>query len=447
MENPMRYRMMILLSAAIFAWVCLVALNAGLTVEKPVQKGLEIHEWGVFRVNDDREVANADMRAEWAALPKFVFGQTVGRSPPISRPPVARDDGNEIGPSAIGAVYPVEKPVVFVHSTKPLALEVRVDFPGGAPAVWWPRTVYPAKELDGSKGDGKRKEAFRYLEWHVPIKEPPKGQESHPQPFAVSKGHWIESLRAVKADDVFFTKPYDGESDRFVRDTKYERERFIYYDGLVPIGKRVAVKVDKDNVSVTSFVKHPVFDVTVIDRRTPDHTRVARLAKLEAGTKPTELDFAEVSSKEWPEAGLALLTKQLTDAGLFQDEAKSLADVWKKDFFQADGLTLFFRLPQEEYEKLLPMKLKPRPEKLVRVGLVLHPHCEPDLADRVAALARDLDDDDFDTRERAQKRLEDMGRAAFAHLRKLRAQAKSPEMQRRLDDLLDRYDAAGAIEP
>jgi hypothetical protein len=83
----------------------------------------------------------------------------------------------------------------------------------------------------------------------------------------------------------------------------------------------------------------------------------------------------------------------------------------------------------------------------VRVGLVLHPHCELDFADRVAALAKGLDDDEFDTRKRTQKRLEEMGRAAFAHLRKLGAQTKSPEKQRRLDDLLDRHDAAGAIDP
>jgi hypothetical protein len=431
----MRHRSWVVLSAAVFVWVCLVALSPGLTVEEPIRKGLEVHEWGVFGVNDDREVANADMRAEWAALPKFVFGQTAGRDLPINQ----------------SQNYIVFKPVVFLHSPQPLALEIRVDFPGGAPAVWWPRTAYPAQALDGCPGDGKKKDAFRYLEWHVQVKEPPKGQKSNAQPLAVDKGHWIETLRAVKADDVF-TKTNDGEPGGFIKegkglpDSRYERERFIYYDGLVPIGKRVAVTVEKDKVFVASRVKHPVFDVTVLDRRIADHTRVARLAKLEAGATATQLDFAEVDPKEWPEAGLVTLTKQLTDSGLFEDEARSLAEVWKKDFFQADGLTLFFRLPQEEYEKLLPMKLKPRPEKLVRVGLVLHPHCEPDFADRVAALAKDLDDNEFDTRERAQKRLEDMGRAAFAHLRKLRENVKSAEMQRQLDDLLDRHDAAKAID-
>jgi hypothetical protein len=431
----MRRRLFVVWSAAVFAWVCLVALSPGLAVEEPVKKGLEVHEWGVFAVHDDLELANADMRAEWAALPKFVFGQTVGRGLPINQPRFRL----------------VTKPVIFFHTVEPVALEVRVDFSGGMPAVWWPRTVYPAQQNDGCPGDAnKKKEPFRYLEWHVQVKEPPKGRKINAQPLAVEKGHWIETLRAVKADDVF-TKTNDGGLEDFDRkglpDSRYERERFIYYDGLVPIGKRVAVTVEKDKVSVTSRVKHAVFDVTVVDRRLPDHARVARLDKLEAGAKATELGFTDVDVKEWPEAGLVTLTKQLKDAGLFEDEAKSLAEVWKKDFFQADGLTLFFRLPQEEYEKLLPMKLKPRPEKLVRVGLVLHPHCEPDFAERVANLAGDLGSTDFEARERAQKRLEEMGRAAFVHLKRLRETIKSPEAQRRLDEMLAGFDAGKAIEP
>jgi hypothetical protein len=430
----MRYRLWAVLPVAGFALVFWVALSPGLAVEEPVKKGLEVHEWGVFAVHDDLELANADMRAEWAALPKFVFGQTVGRGLPTNQP----------------RYKVVKKPVIFFHTDQPLALEVRVDFSGGMPAVWWPRTVSPSQQLDGCPGEAKKNEPFRHLEWHVQLKEPPKGQKSNAQPLAVGKGHWIETLRAVKADDVF-TKTNDGGLGDYDRkglpDFLYERERFIYYDGLVPIGKRVGVTVEKDKVFVNSRVKHAVFDVTVMDRRTPDHIRVARLDKLEAGAKTTDLEFTDVDVKEWHEVALVTLTKQLKDAGLFEDEAKSLADVWKKDFFQADGLTLFFRLPQEEYEKLLPMKLKPRPEKLVRVGLVLHPHCEPDFAERVADLAIDLGSNNFEARERAQNRLEEMGRAAFVHLKRLRETIKSPEAQRRLDELLARFDALKAIEP
>ncbi len=395
----------------------------------------EVHEWGVFAVHDDLELANADMRAEWAALPKFVFGQTAGRELPI----------NYAGEAI------VLKPVVFFHASEPLAVELRVDFPGGLPTVWWPRTVYPSYQFDACPGDAKKKEPHRHLEWHVQLKEPPKGQKIDAQPLAVEKGHWIETLRAVKADDVFSKRNDFGGGNRLFEgdlpNPQLERERFIYYDGLVPIGKRIAVTVENGKVLVASLVKHSVHDVTVVDRRTPDHIRVARLAKFEADTKPTALEFHEVEAKDWPQAGLVTLTKQLKDAGLFEDEARALADVWKQEFFQAEGLTLFYRLPQEEYEKLLPMKLKPRPEKLVRVGLVLQPHCEPDLAERVADFANDLGNEDFEKRERAQESLEKIGRAAFVHLRRVRLTIKSPEALRRIDDMLDRFDAMKAIAP
>jgi hypothetical protein len=402
-----------------------------LSADGPVRKGLEIHEWGVFTVHDDIELANIDMCSEWSALPKFFYGQTPGRNLPI-------DHSN----------IEVKKPVIFFHAPEPLTQEVRVDFPGGVPAVWWPRTRSPIRENIGRTPDEKPKEPYRTLEWQVYLKEPPKGERSDAKPQAVEKDHWVETLRAVKADPVFARiNEWHGKEIGGLAARGFEREQFLYYDGLIPLPRRVALTVDKDKITVANPTGSPVFDLTVVDRRTPDHLRVARLEKLDAKTKDKTLELKEVDAKEWPAAAAASLTTKLKDAGLFEDEAKALADIWKKDIFAADGLTMFYRLPQEEYERLLPMKLNPRPEKLVRVGLILQSHCEPDVSDRVARLVKDLDDDDFETRERAQKALTDIGRAAFPSLKQLRDKAKSREVQRRLDELLDRFDAQKALLP
>ena len=48
----------------------------------PIAKGLVVHEWGVFRVNEDADFANADLRAEWDGLPEFVYGHIKGRVVP-----------------------------------------------------------------------------------------------------------------------------------------------------------------------------------------------------------------------------------------------------------------------------------------------------------------------------------------------------------------------------
>jgi hypothetical protein len=432
----MRFRALALLLAAGFVGVGAAdKAPKGVPAEVPIHKGLEVHEWGVFTIHDDLDMANADMRSEWEAVPKFFYGQMAGRELP-------RDYSNVI----------VKKPVIFFHSPDALSLDLRVDFPGGMPAIWWPLTHAPAIQGDGCPDDAKRAEPFRFLEWRVQLKAPAQGDLADAKLQAVDSGHWMEALRAVKAEDVliWFESGFDRKRGRphgGEHVTGYEREKFIYYDGLVPAGRPANLTVDKDVISIGNSAGHALVDVTVVDRRSPEHPRVARLAKLAAKAEPQALKFEEVSAKIWPASAQEALIAVLKEAGLFEDEAKALAVVWKRDFFQSDGLTLFYRLPQEEYEKLLPMKMNPRPEKLVRVGLVLHPHCEPDLPEKVARLVGELADSDFDTRERAQKQLEEMGKAAFDTLRRLREKVTSPEAQRRVDEMLARHDARKSITP
>src|SRR5262249_38137215 len=83
------------------------AADAREPAQGPV-KGFFVHEWGVWRLHDDLEFANADMRAEWDALPKFVYGQTTGREFPRhwDKP-----------------VITVTKPVIFFHVPGPIRAE------------------------------------------------------------------------------------------------------------------------------------------------------------------------------------------------------------------------------------------------------------------------------------------------------------------------------------
>src|SRR5947199_10286237 len=94
----------------------------------PVVDGFAVHEWGVFRVYDDLDLANADMKAVWDAAPKWVHGQITGRELP----------------KQWRNLQAVDKPVVFFHAPKPMSVRLRVDFPNGLPALWWPGTRVPA---------------------------------------------------------------------------------------------------------------------------------------------------------------------------------------------------------------------------------------------------------------------------------------------------------------
>jgi hypothetical protein len=266
------------------------------------------------------------------------------------------------------------------------------------------------------------------------LKEAPPGRRPRYTDLReVPKGHWVEAMRAVKCDEVF---AIFGDDARDV-----DRERFVYYDGIFPQGKWLKVRVEKGQVSLLNRVKFPVHDVTVIDRRGNGKVKVARIAKLDAGAEVKAVEWTEVERDRFAAGAAEALVGQLVAAGLFKDEAQALLAARRRDLFETDGVTVFYRLPQTEYERLLPMTLAPRAESLVRVGLVYHPHCEPDFAERVRALAGRLDDDVFKVREEVQKKLEAFGPCVRVHLARLRDKGGlSAEVRRRVEEVISRWD-------
>jgi hypothetical protein len=398
----------------------LLAAFAGMAAAQsaPADKVLTVHEWGVFRVNQDAEFANAEMRAAWDDLPEFAYGHIKGRAVP----------------QHWGAAEFRRQPVIFFHAKQATQVRVKVEFPGGMAGVWFPATEKPAVF-----GEAKQPKVGDALEWSLAVKQLPNGWLPKRPTLPDASGKLsVARLRQVQSDEIF-ARYSPNRAD-------VEREKFIYYDGIFPQGKWLAAKVDKDKVFLTSQVKHPMFDITVVDRR-GDAPRIGRLDKLDGGVKAAEVAFAKADAGRFASEAADALVKQLVAAGLFEDEAKSLADLWRKEMFETPGVCLFFRLPQEEYDVRLPLTLTPKAESLVRVGLVYQGHLEPDFAEKVLELVKQLDDAKFATRDAAMKRLRAIGPAALVQLRRLRERKDiSAEMRERLDALVKLWDVKEAFE-
>jgi hypothetical protein len=392
--------------------------------DEPV-KGFLVHEWGVWRVHDDIELSNADRRAQWDELPEFVYGQTTTRDFPRhwERPPLD-----------------VNKPVIFLHAPVAMQAELHVDFLAGVPAVWWPATENPAYlgleyMIDGQPK--KPEKTAKFLEWKLSLKRPLWPVVQSPPFKELSKLHWMQTLRDVKCDDVFVSV---GE-----RNSTVEHEKFVYYDGLLPRVKAFAITVDKDKVALKNQERFTAFDIWIIDNRDAAKPRVGRLQRVDAGSAK-DIELTAQADAHWIENAGKELTAQLKKAGLNEDEAASLTTIWTADFFRSAGVTLFYRVPQEEYDRLLPLTVKPRPEKIVRVGLVQQIPFDAELADRVAKLVKQLDDDDFARREAAQQALAKLGPSIFGYLQRLKPTITAPEPKRRIEELLEKHDAQRALK-
>ncbi len=189
-------------------------------------------------------------------------------------------------PQHWGAVETRRKPIIFFHADQPLEARVKIGFPGGQASVWYPATESPAVF-----GFDKQPKTGGSLEWNLGIKACPNGwQPKNQAPPDVGEKHWIGRIREVKADDI-----YARFGPNF---TDVERDKFLYYDGIFPQGKWLKISVNKDNVELTSLVKHALLDVTVVDRR-GETVRVGEMSKprWRSGQK---VEFTEVNVERFP---------------------------------------------------------------------------------------------------------------------------------------------------
>lgn len=375
----------------------------------------ELHEWGVFMVPRNAAWANMDMKGEWGSMPKEFYGLIPDRDL-IYRGPVA-------------------KQVIYFHAEKPLHLKLTVTFAQGVPTVWWPAAESPA---NSGMAIEKTVTKLTFCPSLVSREkdQTPAGQVA--RKLEVPAGHWVETLRKVNASDVFCAGGWGHTG------TSWDQEKFIYYDGLMKLPE--VPGVDRQGERIILDVPGPeVWNDIMLVERTDGKIKVADSwhgwsEALEANAGRHEI----FQMKDADEAGLKTLSKELTDrlvkAGLNQDEADAMVQVWYEGLFKQDDLTLFYRVPQTVYEKWLPIKAEPAPAKTARVGLVVHRHLEPELDARVEALIKQLGAEAFDTRDKAQTQLLKIGGAAFPLLEK-NAKSDDTEIAKACQDILKALDA------
>ncbi|MCW8132502.1 MAG: hypothetical protein KIS92_19295 [Planctomycetota bacterium] len=376
----------------------------------------ELHEWGVFAVPRNAAWANLDMKGEWAGMPKAFYGMLPERGLPYHGP--------------------VLKPVIYFHAEKPLKIDLTVTFAEGTPTIWWPAASDPVNT--GRREGLPAPKSLTFQPWLVerPEQNSPAGKV--PRELAVDEGHWVNLLRKVKASDVFC-----GGGHSHVGQA-WDKEKFIYYDGLMKLPVSPGVVRDGKTVVLEVPGAEVWQDVMLVERDGEKLSVSSRWGGWTEALGPTDVRHERFEMRETNAEGLAALAKELTarltQAGLNPDEAESMTAVWNEGLFRQDGLTLFYRIPQAVYDRWLPLKAKPAPAKTVRVGLVVHRHLEPELEARVAGLIKRLSSEQFDERDAALQALLKLGGAAFPQIDKASA-SDDPEVARQCKSILNLLDA------
>ncbi|MFZ4713197.1 MAG: hypothetical protein ACOYL6_05785 [Bacteriovoracaceae bacterium] len=328
---------------------------------------LEIHEWGTFTsmVNEKGGLLSG-MNHEEVGLPGFVYGlRHDGPAAQNSAAQLALKNGSRphcfSKCSFFGANDPMadvipfnqfnttvtqkmETPVIYFYGAKGEQVHVEVSFPDGMISQWFPAASKFNSHLEEFNNG--------FMQWDVTLKDP---SETSLYPRTSDNSIW-NPARLTSANTI----------QTSVNGT--EEERFIFYRGLADFKVPLQIKMKNKSatellVTLTNNSDQAVPALFYLKSTYADGvTNFLSLPTL----KPHETKSFLTSNAQNLKSAKNVIQAALIQSGLFEDEALSMLNTWDQSYFHTEGERILYLLPTEWTEKILPMKLSPVPQKLVR---------------------------------------------------------------------------------
>ncbi len=392
-----------------------LAVAGGEGAEKAPQKFV-VHEWGVYIRRMAIIRSNVPWRdPEGKAKPKSVLSapdELVADLPAF----VLRHD-KEFTPKKEFRAW--LKPVLHLYGREGLEVSVRVLTPRGRPLVYWPKPE-PVRETFWSMGSGVTDAVGMKWKGKLAARRPADARK-------VGKGHWWSTVRAVPG--------------KWVR-TAGGSERFIFYEATAVQEPPLAGEVSAEAITLKNAQKVPSGPVIVIvnDGKTRNFVAIKDIA---AGATVT------LARKDVLKAGggakklLAACRAQWRAFGLTGEEAAAIVETWRPDLLGKTGFLVAARVSSKTYDAIFPLKVTPKPDELVRAGLVFDtlPGEDarlgwlPALEGTMKEWAEDLASEEFKVRDAARKRFAAAGDLAKPFLQKL-AKSSDAEVRSSASNLL-----------
>jgi len=390
------------LSGALALALALAGPAAGRAGEGPEpQERFVVHEWGVH-------VRKLEMKAaaDPAARPRSVLaapGRLISDLPEF----VLRHSAEYKPSFHVGAW---DKPVLHFYGREGAEVSVRVLTPRGQPLAYWPKPTMVEKQLSSNEIVGPE---LQGIAWKGRLSAKPAGATPD-----VKDGHWWQAVRSVPA------QWFNAESGS---------ERFIFYEASALQEPLLTGKVGAEELALENLDSTETGPVMVIvnDGRSRRFVAVPTVAP-KATVRLARKDL--LSADGDAEKLLAGCRAQWESFGMTREEARAIVETWKPDLLTRTGFLVAARIPTGVYDSLFPLEIKPKPDEVVRAGVVFDTlpgegarlDWLPGLQATLEQLARDLTGEEYEMRMAARKRLADLGDLAELFAEKL---AKSPDAE------------------
>jgi hypothetical protein len=275
-------------------------------------RAFTVHEWGTFtsRHGADGVAQRWNPLSEVTDLPAFVY------------------QNRRLPKQFIEGSVRMETPVLYFYADARTTVSVDVDFPSGAMSEWYPRVKRTR--------DGLRWPKVTILPG-IGAELPDEGLPSH-----------YYAARNTDADVVRCR--YNG---------KTQHEKFLFYRGVGTFDLPLSARLAGDDVIVQATPS--VRRVVVVERR--GEVLGHRTQDVGPGETAVPWPAAGVDTRLAFEADLASL---LVAEGLYEAEARAMIDTWR-DTWSADGVRVLYMVPRPFTDEVLPLRITPAPDDVVRV--------------------------------------------------------------------------------
>ncbi len=273
--------------------------------QSPGNQGLIVHEWGTFT----SWVSPDGLALQWRPrgptdLPRFVCGGVKGNLPGTVR---------------------METPVLYFYSDREMTVSARVDFPAGHITEWYPQARVADNRIEWSGVTvGPDAEA------HFPL-------EGRPSRYYAARETAATPIRAGR-----------------------QQEKFLFYRGVGTFNLPLAVRLAGDAVRMENLGRDRIRQVILFENRE------GRTGYRVRDLLPDEVVFDRPVPERTVDSLRQELAAILIGHGLYLQEANAMVKTWS-DLWFGQGLRVFFLVPREMTDLVLPISIQPRPAALVRV--------------------------------------------------------------------------------
>lgn len=378
------------------------------TIESvPPPNDLIVHEWGTFTSIAGNNGVAIDWRPlqEKSDLPKFVYSSVDKNG--------LRGTYRDRGKGRLAKIR-METAVIYFYTANEMEVDVAVDFPKGEVTEWYPQASKVNARFESGITWGKIKllpnETPNFLR---------DAADSHYYPARETDSVPIQVCNADK--------------------TKIEKEKFLFYRGIGDFELPLNAKLESDRIVLNynsavnlneSDSGRAITNLIIFENRG---------GKIGYATAPSMAGETKLErpplNKTLPDV-FAELEKSLVLQGLYEKEAKAMIETWKDSWFE-EGLRVFYILPRNMTDEILPLRVDPRPQETVRVLVgraeIITPEMKRDVRKQVGLLRSDS----AAIRRTAQKNLQKHGRFYEPILRSILENEKDAQVRTQIQKLIE----------